>query len=221
MAKLMNDGMSSQAHISNANRHSRLCKQNKGAEVLDKAIAPKISILKEKNAETLSLKETRDAAYDDLVFNDGVLDDSIRNLADAARQYDRNNPGRPVFQTLFPDGKYSNIVRASFAKEADMAEQIAERLKSLGEEHPLAVHLEPLTTAIANVRTCLNNLQEANTNVKMAVANEELAQAELRKQYEFNYLDAVKMFGKKYANRLFPQAATRAKVEQEISTSDE
>ena len=220
MAKLLNDKMSSQVHINNSNRHTRLCKQTKGAEGLAEAIAPKIIVLKEKRDETDKKRELYDAAHDDLMLRDAVLDDSIRNVADVAKQYDRNNPGRPVFTMLFPDGKYSDIVRAPFAKEVDKAEQIAERIKALGEEHVLAVQYAPLTRAIAEVRTAISNKQQAKTNVEMAVANEGLAQADLRKQYEFNYLDAVKLFGRKYADRLFPRTVSKAKVEEEVAAPE-
>ncbi|WP_421917950.1 hypothetical protein [Marinifilum sp.] len=44
-----------------------------------------------------------------------------------------------------------------------------------------------------------------------------MAQAELRKQYEFNSLDAIKLFGKNYANRLFPKFASgKKKAEEEV-----
>ncbi|WP_153244843.1 hypothetical protein [Labilibaculum antarcticum] len=43
------------------------------------------------------------------------------------------------------------------------------------------------------------------------LADEEMAQADLRKQYEFNYLDAVKIFGKSFSVRLFPKAISKKK----------
>lgn len=220
MAKLLNDRMSSQVHISNANRHARLCKQTKGAEQLAEAIASKISNLKAKNAATIAQKENRDAAYDDVVYKDASLDDAIRNIADSIKQYDRNNPGRPVYTIIFPSGKYSGIVRASFGKELGMSEQIATRLKSLGEGHDLYAKVEILSAAIANVRKGLNKLDEEELKVKTVHAKEELAQADLRKQYEFNYLDAAKLFGKKFADRLFPKSVSKAKVKVEIEPSE-
>jgi len=220
MAKLLNDGMSSQVHISNANRHVRLCKQTKGTEVLVDAMTPKISTLKEKYAATLGQKENRDAAYDSLVFNDAVLDDRIRSTSDISKQYDRDNPGRPVHKLLFPDGGYTSVLRSSYAKKANTAEEIIERIKSLGEEHQLAGQIIRLTESIAKVRSSITALQQANTNVRTAIANEEVAQANLRQQYEFNYLDAIKLFGKSFANRLFPQTVSKKKIEEDVTIID-
>ncbi|RUT73598.1 hypothetical protein [Ancylomarina longa] len=220
MAKLLNDRMSSQVHISNANRHARLCKRTKGAEALAEAIAPKVIVLKDKREATLTQKEVRDAAYDDVVYNDAALDDTIRNISDSAKQYDRNNPGRPIYNLLFPDGKYSDIVRAPFVKELGLAEQLSERLKSLGAEHELYAHVAPLGAAISNMQGSMKKLDEEELKVKTATANEELAQLELRKQYEFNYLDAAKLFGKKYADRLFPKSVSKAKAEPEVSSAE-
>ena len=63
-------------------------------------------------------------------------------------------------------------------------------------------------------------LQQANTKVRTVVANEEVVQANLRRQYEFNYLDAIKMFGKTFANRLFPKTVSRKKLEAEVALVD-
>ncbi|MBL4560594.1 MAG: hypothetical protein JKX79_06370 [Labilibaculum sp.] len=41
--------------------------------------------------------------------------------------------------------------------------------------------------------------------------DEEMVQADLCKQYEFNYQDAVKIFGNPFANRLFPKQAGKKK----------
>ncbi|WP_321295709.1 hypothetical protein [Marinifilum fragile] len=218
MAKLLNDKMSSQTHMSNTNRHIRLCNQTQGAEQLSKAIAPKVSSLKEKNLATLAAKENRDAAYDILVYKDAVLDDTIRNISDSAKQYDRRNPGRPIYNLLFPDGKYSDIVRAPFTKEVGLAIQLSERLTSLGAEHELNANVALLTTAITDVQTAIKNLADEDNKVKVELAKEELAQVDLRKQYEYNYHDAVKLFGKKFADRLFPKTASKPKeVEEEVT----
>ncbi|WP_180327192.1 hypothetical protein [Labilibaculum manganireducens] len=58
------------------------------------------------------------------------------------------------------------------------------------------------------------------TRVRTGVANEEVAQANLRKQYEFNYLDAIKIFGKTFANRLLPQTVSKKKIEAELLAAE-
>lgn len=220
MARKLNDAMSSEVHINNSIRHSRRCKQTKGAEVLATSITPLINELDEKSIETKKQKLSRDNSYDDLIFNEGTLDDQIRNTSGAVKQFDRNNPGRPVYKLIFPEGGFSNILRFSHTKKANTAVQIVERLKSLGEEHPLFVQIPLLIAAITKQRTAIADLQQAETQVRTAVANEEVAQANLRRQYEFNHLDAIKMFGKTYANRLFPQTVSKKKIEEELAPTD-
>lgn len=220
MARKLNDAMSSELHINNALRHSRRCKQTKGATELAGAIDPFITDLETKSIETKKEKLSHNNTYDDLIFNEGGLDDRIRTISDAAKQYDRENPGRSVHKLLFPNGGYSTILRFSIAKKTNASEEIKERVKSLGEEHALVAQVPLLTEAITNMRTSISALQQADTKVRTAVANEEVAQANLRKQYEFNYLDAIKMFGKTFANRLFPQTVSKKKIVEELAVVD-
>jgi len=217
MARLLRDNMSTELHISYCERHVRLCQQTKGAESLVTSIQPKIENLQTQINIRLGKVKERYTSYDSIVLHDGNLDDSIRNLGDSAKQYDRNNPGRPVFQILFPDGKPSTITDSSYAQEPDKADQVLLRLKSLEEGHSLLSHVDALTNAIAGSRAAISAHQAAISEEKAAIAQEELAQAALREQYEFNFLDAVKLFGKNYANRLFPKpSGGKKKVTEEI-----
>lgn len=222
MATLLRDSMSSETQITYSERHVRLCQQTNGAESLVTNIQPKIEKLENQvNIRTQKVK-LRYAAYDGIVLHDGILDDSIKNLADSTKQFDRSNPGRPIFDSLFPDGKPSSITEASYAKEVDKADQLLLRLKSLGEGHSLLSHVDPLTNAIAGSRTAIASHQTAVSEEKVAIANEEMAQAELRQQYEFNSLDAIKLFGKNYANRLFPKLSNgKKKVEEQVEEGTE
>jgi hypothetical protein len=210
--------MSTEAHLNSAKRHQRMCNQTKGAENLGTAIDVPIKKLEEMQQATRICKDNRDAAYDSTVLSDGALDDAVRNIADSAKQYDRNNPGRLVFPLLFPDGKITTITRASFMQEPDKAEQLLQRINVFEEGHPLRMHAAPLTEAIGKMREAISVYQKSITDEKTAIANEELAQAELRKQYEFNFLDAVKLFGKTFANRLFPKSQVRKKEVVTISS---
>ena len=220
MARKLNDSMSSEVHLNHALRHSRRCKQTKGAAELANTMDPFISELDTKSLETKKEKLLQDNAYDDLVFNEGELDDRIRTISDLAKQHERENPAGLVYKLLFPNGGFSGIIRFSFAKKADAAEELKERIKSLGAEHSLSAQITPLEESIANVRTSLSTLQQAKTKVRTVVANEEVAQANLRKQYEHNYLDAIKTFGKTFANRLFPQITSKKKLEAVEETAN-
>ncbi len=215
MAKMLYDKMSSVVHLSYANRHARLCKRTKGAEGLSDAIQAPMINLKGKCENRLRYEEDKSAAYDDMQLSDALLDDVIRNLSDGAKQYDRANPGRSVHTVLFPDGKTTSITQASLINEPNLAMQVLQRIKSLPEGHELLEYETALENAIDACRASISSYQNSITDVKTAIAEEEMAQADLRKQYEFNYLDAIKMFGKNYANRLFPKASSK---KQEIIT---
>lgn len=214
MARLLNDNMSSSTHISNAKRHVNLCRRTKGADQLVEKILPKIELLKSKKEATETQKDVRDEAFDNVVYFDAELDDTIRTIADDTKVFDRKNTGIPVYNILFPTGKYSDIVRAPFTKEIGLATQLAERIISLGESHQLYSHVEILKNSVTRLKSSIDTLEAEDLKVKTAIAQEELAQAELRMQYEHNFLDAVKVFGKKFANRLFPKSMPRAKKEE-------
>lgn len=222
MATLLRDKMSSESHISFSERHVRLCQQTKGAESLVQNIQPKIENLKIKVSFRIEKVMLRYSAYDGIVLHDGALDDSIKNLADSAKQYDRSNPGRSVFQILFPDGPPSSITDASFSKEVDKTDQLLVRVQSLGEGHALLSHVIILRSAIDASRQAIASHQQAFSDEHTAIAQEELAQAALREQYEFNYLDAVKLYGKNHANRLFPKLSKgKKKLVEEVAIEAE
>jgi len=63
-------------------------------------------------------------------------------------------------------------------------------------------------------------LMTAIRNQKMAEAEEAISQATLRRQYELNYLEARKEFGRTTAERLFPQIGSRAAKEEPSALAD-
>lgn len=219
MAKMMNNSMSSDTQITTAFRHKRLCYQY-GAEQLSTAITTPIAILEAKKQASLLKRNDRYTTYDFRLMLDGQLDDTIRNISAAVKQFDRDNVGRPLYAILFPDGGFTAITGASFHAELDKAQQLLQRLKSLGEGHTLQPHIEPLTAKIAACRIAETNFYEAVTEEKTALAEESLAKTELCQQYEFNYLDAIKLFGKTHANRLFPKSVSSKKIEEPVTVTE-
>lgn len=203
--------MSSDVHINNSERHVRLCQQTQGAESLVASIQPKIDSLHAQVNIRIDKVKARYSAYDSIVFKDGLLDDCIKDLAGSAQQYDRNHPGRPIFMLLFSDGRPSSITDASFTKELNKAEGLLVRLQSLHEGNSLHSHDTILTNAIKASRQAILDHQSAVTIENLAITAEEMAQRELREQYEFNYFDAAKLFGKNHANRLFPKFTSSKK----------
>ncbi|MCZ4694092.1 hypothetical protein DWB61_02680 [Ancylomarina euxinus] len=213
MAKMLSIRMSSESILSNAKRHQRLCKQVVGAENLAAAIQSFIDNLIEKCAISHTALEDKGTAYDNVVLKDTILDDVVRDISDAAKQYDRNNVGRGIYTTLFPDGKTTSITNVSLSKEPDEADKLLLRFDKFEEGNSLLAYKAPLTAAIAEARTVIAAYNTAKINEKMALEVEASAKDDVIRQYEFNYLDAAKLFGKKYANRLFPKTPKSKKEE--------
>ena len=213
MARMLSTRMSSESILSNAKRHQSLCKQVVGAENLAAAIQSFIDNLIEKRVISMAALEDKGTAYDNVVLKDSILDDVVRDISDAAKQYDRKNVGRGIYTTLFPDGKTTSITNVSLSEEPIEADKLLSRFDKFEEGNSLLAHKAPLTAAIADLRTMLSVYELAIDKEKMALEVEASAQDDVIRQYEFNYLDAAKLFGKKYANRLFPKTPKYKKKE--------
>ncbi len=204
MAQLLYERQSTKAHLNAVSRHIRLCRRASGTEEVIAAINPYYKALIEKQNASEEAKQKREMAYDDVIFNDDLLDDEVRTCYDDCKKHDRKNPGRPVLNIVFPDGKFSPIINAPLKDEPDEVEQLVIRIESLGAEHPLNQTIASLKEGINNCRNALKEYHNSISTQKSVEALEEIAQANLRRQYEYNYLDLIKLFGKKHANRFFP-----------------
>jgi len=213
---MLSTRMSSESILSNATRHQRLCKQVPGAEKFATAIQPVVDKLKEKHQISVNAYDEKGAAYDNVVLKDTVLDDVVRDISDAAKQYDRKNVGFGIYTALFPDGKITTITNASLGEEPDKAENLLLRFSIFEEGNTMLTHKVTLTTAIADDRLAITAYQQAITDEKKALGDETMAQEAVIKQYQFNYWDASKLFGKKYTNRLFPKSPRPRKDKVEV-----
>lgn len=204
MARMLNDNESTDRHLDSIRRHMRLCKQVKGAEKLAADIEPAYQDLLQKQAATQAKFDARQYALDDSIMRDADLDDSVRTAFERATQFDRENPGAQVLLKIFPEGTFSEITRVERTQEPDVVEQLAVRVESLGDQHSLKPLAAALRAKVEVSRAANAAYFEAIRNQKLAEADEEIAQANLRRQYEFNYLEARKMLGRAAAERLFP-----------------
>jgi len=205
MAKMLNDRDSTDRHLDLIRRHMRLCKQIKGAGPMAAAIEPVYQVLRQKQIATTAQFNARQDALDDFILRDLELDDAVRTAFEKCKQFDRDNPAAPVLLKMFPDGKYSEITRIERAKEPDAIEQLAVRFESLGTNHALYGIAADLRAKVAASRTGLTTYQTAIRNHKLAEADEEITQANLRQQYEVNYLEIRKFLGRGATDRLFPR----------------
>jgi len=162
MAQLLYDRHSTRTHLNIVRRHIRLCRQVKGTEALITSIEPAYSVLLEKQKATSQAAQDREVAYDDVLFNDNILDDKVRSAFDQCKQFDRDNPGRSVLQLIFTDGKFSNIVNAPLTKEPDQVAQIITRIEALGTSHQLNRLTAYLQEGIDNCRQAIGNLSQCH-----------------------------------------------------------
>ncbi len=196
----------------------RLCRATKGAEFLASAIEAHHTRLGDAFADKQKAIAVEDDAEDDrdLRGRDGA--DALRTTSERAKQNDRDMPGETSFNRIFPEGGFSDFVGVNGATSAASCRLIAMRIRELGAGHALSsleTDLEGQAQAIDDAQKVLDDALRAR---KLAEAEEELAQAALRRAYEENWLDAQKKFGKAAAERLFPRLRKRAPVETENET---
>jgi hypothetical protein len=221
MAQQLYDRHSTNVHLNTTKRHIRLARQAKGTENLVSAIEPFYNELTSKAAAATTASEETELKRDSLTFKDASLDDKVRDLHDACKKHDRDNPGSSVSTLLFPEG-ISPVIYAPIESEPTTVGKLILSIQSLGEGHPLAAHISTLQTAIDECKTAIEELHAAITAEKMADALEAIAKMNLSRQYEQNIYAASSKFGKAYANRLFPAIKTAPKTEateeKDIST---
>ena len=203
MAQLLYERHSTNVHLNIVKRHIRLARQIKGADDLVTAIEPLYNELAAKAANTINVTGETEFKHDLLAFADVSLDDKVRDLYEAGKKYDRDHPGIPVTNLLFPDG-ISPVIYAPAESEPTLVEKLILGIQSLGEVHPLAEYIASLQVAVENSKTSIAELKAAITDEKMAEALESIAKVNLTRQYALNIYAASSKFGKAYANRLFP-----------------
>ncbi|MDI7270070.1 MAG: hypothetical protein QME96_18935 [Myxococcota bacterium] len=209
MAQMLQDDDSTAKHIEQTRRHQRRCRRTKGAADFASRIEAVRAALEQADQETWRRTKAEQDARDDLELADGEQDDEVITTSDRASEYDRDNPGQRVHELLFPTGRRSDVTDESILLQPDEVEIIAGRIEGLGEAHPLFPRAASLRGRATASRNAVRNLGETLRQRKLAEADEEMAQAALRRAYEANYLDARKTLGKRIAERLFPRIQRR------------
>ena len=220
MAQLLYERDATRKHLSATRRHMRLSRQFNGTQFLVDQIQLPYNVLKDKHAATVRKQEQREDRYDDLLIADNQLDDQVRLVFRRCEEHDRATPGDAVMPRVFPEGKFGHIVNMNLQDEPDTVERLAMRLEDLGKDHPLYSLAKELRTQVAASRKAIRAYEEMIKQLKMSEADEEIAQATLRRQYENNYLDARKQLGKIRAERLFPKLNSSNRTTQTVEESD-
>ena len=220
MAQFLYDRHSTNVHLNIVKRHIRLARQDKGADELITVIEPLFNELESKASIAEGLKRETESKRDSLAFKDALLDDKVRDLSEACKKYDRDNPGSSVFNLLFPGG-LSTVVYAPVESEPTAVEKLILAIQNLGENHLLAGHIAPLQAAVGESKSAIDELHTAINAEKMADAAVAIAKVNLTRQYEQNIYAANSKFGKTYANRLFPTISMPAKTENGAEVGQE
>jgi hypothetical protein len=209
MAQLLSSRFSAERCVNSGRRHQRLSKQVVNDETLSNQIQPVMDDCNLKLDTINQKEETREDAYDDLVLADRFLDDEIRSIFDSCKKYDRDHPAEQVLIKIFPDEKFGELVRLPYAIEISEANKLVLRLESLGAEHSLNPFVAKLNAKIDAAVNALAAQSTAIRDEKMAEAEVEIAKEALVRQFELNYLEARRKYGKATAEKLFPRIQSR------------
>lgn len=220
MAQLLSSSYSANRCMNMTRRHQRLCKQAVNDETLSAQIEPAMDLCNSKLDLLAQKKEARENAYDDLILSDKNLDDEVRSNFEECKKYDRDNPAERVLVKIFPDEKFGEIIRLPFPVEVNEVDKMILRLESLGVEHHMNPFAVKLKTKMDVVKNALSGQSETIREEKMAEAEVEIAKEALVRQYELNYLDARRKYGRSTADKLFPKVQSRNTSIETDETSD-
>lgn len=201
---MLRDPDSTSRHLTVVRRHLRLCSLFAGAGFLAANIQPAYAQLQSTAAAKQVAREAEEDARDDLNFHGLDAADTLRTLSERAKQRDRENPGDTAFARVFPEGGFGDYITSQGTVSASDCELLAKRVTALGANHSLASFVADLNGHRMAIDEAQKLTEAALRGRKAAEADDELAQAALRRAYEHNALDAQKKFGKR-AERLFPR----------------
>jgi hypothetical protein len=203
MASMLREKDSTERHLNLCHRHVRLCNLQKGAELLANNMKSAMQNLGSKQENTKQKQLAREEAYDDVILADVNLDNGVKTSFEKCKQFDRDNVGENILPRIFPDSKFTTITELNRYEEPAAVNLLAVRLENLGPNHPLLGLAQDLRKQVAESLAAIEKLRQAEAAEKTASTEEDLARVALRKQFELNYLEARKIFGKEQAERLF------------------
>jgi hypothetical protein len=197
-----------------SNRHSRLCTQVAGGENLRNEIKVQVTATEEKMKAKEVAEDARDGFYDLIIFSDADLDNRVRTAASKCKEYDRSNPTARIYETIFPENT-GPIIDTNPENEPAEVMKVVSRIQTLGKDHQLTSLAAYLTEGVEKSNEYIKQYLASIAKVGMVDAELQIAKANLIKQYIANMFEAEKMFGRKYAARLFPKLNTNSSDAEE------
>jgi hypothetical protein len=144
-----------------------------------------------------------------IVRNRLIVQEPLDAPSERAKQHDRDAPGSAAFERIFPEGGFGDFIASNGTVSAISARLVATRIADLGPAHPMAALSADLEARAVAIEESRKTHEDAVRARKLAEAEDELAQAALRRVYEENSLDARKKLGRVAAERLFPRIRRR------------
>lgn len=204
MAQMLIENSSSEKHLENTERHTRICNRIAAAAFLVTDIQLAIDTLRTATAATAVKEKELTYAYDNIIYLDGLLDNEVYNVFEACKKYDRESGSAPILNSIFITGKLSDIKDAAVMEEPKHVRELMQRLRALGTTHPLYEFVAKLDTKAAESEKAIEAYDAIAKEIALLKVQEEIAQRKLREQYRLNYLHAEEKLGKKTAELLFP-----------------
>jgi len=217
MATLLQSSDSLPRHLEVVRRHMRKCSKTPGASSFGETIKPIYEKLKAIKGKLNAEQEEIQDCYDDIELFDTLLDDTVRELFGMITISDRNSASMPLLPKIFSGGTFGYIVDSPVEAEIDEVNKIIDRLKEADTEGKFSEYIGKLTAGIESVQEAMDALKTKMNAFKSVKSETEILKSELRWQYEVNYLDARKKFGRKRAELLFPKKNSRTKNATEDS----
>jgi hypothetical protein len=203
-----------------AERFLHLSTQISGAEVVTTPVKNALAELQAKSVIFKAAVKTRMFAYDLAQLADSNQDNCIRDTGEACKKYDRDNFGSKVYALVFPQNT-TPVIETNFFDEPAEIRKAIDRIRSLGPDHQLftcAAQLDQFATAsetaITNFKVALS--KEASCQVELSIAKFNLIRT-----YNNTILQAQQLFGRKNANKLFPQVRNSSSDDDTNETIEE
>jgi len=221
MAQSLLESFSAQRCVMYAKRHIRLTKQIPGAHSLSLTFDNDLNNVQQLITALNVAFEEKTYIYDLTVFKDVTLDNCIRDTANACKKFDRDNLGANTFNQVFPDTTMA-VITTHHLKEPAEVRKVISRINNLGPDHILKKWADELLVCVTDSEETVTKYYEAIQKVANCQVDLTMAKFNLVRAYNSRILDAIKLFGRKNVNKLFPQVrdSSSDETDEEIPEED-
>lgn len=185
-------------------RFLHLSTQIPGTEVVTGTVKSALDELQAKSDALKNAIKVKKFAYDLTQLADINQDNCIRDTGDACKKCDRDTFGSKVFALIFPQNT-TPVIETNFLDEPAEIRKVIDRIRSLGPDHQLSSWAQKLDQCVTASETAITNFKAALTKEASCRTDLSIAKFNLIRAYNNTILQAQQLFGRKNANKLFPQ----------------